>query len=91
MMNMQDLFHDFSSLVTVRNIDLKPFMILLKKQQKKNKIISIGPKIDNSSIFYVISKRLTSHRAFSAIAITTMTIYPIIVNIHLKTLIRLKF
>ena len=27
MMNMQDLFHDFLSLVNVRNIDLKPFLI----------------------------------------------------------------
>jgi len=28
MMNMQNLFHVFLSLVDVRNIDLKPFLIL---------------------------------------------------------------
>ena len=27
MMNMQNMFHDFLSLVNVRNIDLKPFLI----------------------------------------------------------------
>lgn len=53
MMNMQDLFHDFLCLVIIRNVDFKPFMILLKTA-KKNKIISIRPKIDNGSIFFVI-------------------------------------
>lgn len=51
MMNMQDLFHDFLSLVIVRNVDLKPFLIS-KNTFKSLNFISIRQKIDNGSIFF---------------------------------------
>ena len=51
MMNMQDLFHNFLSLVIVRNVDLKPFLIS-KNTFKSLNFISIRQKIDNGSIFF---------------------------------------
>lgn len=57
MMNMQDLFHDFLSLIIVRNVDLSPFLIYQIKL-KSLKSILIRQKIDNGSIFLIIQKPL---------------------------------
>lgn len=49
MMNMQDLFHDFLSLVIVRIVVLKPFLSYQIKP-KSFKFILIRQKIDSGSI-----------------------------------------